>query len=170
MFITCILPLFDAYIHGSTSPLVTHRLPAVNLFCYVNFSYVRISWVMKNYKDFSVEERNTAVDQHSMGIMNRPVARVLNCHKEQLLILRMYRRCIRRASRTSSCFKIKTVRSFETSGTRNASIQCRNLENLKIWKKITTVAIEVESDFKVIPLAVWRGPLGCRSLRLPDFQ
>ena len=48
-----------------------------------------------------MEERNTAVDQHSIGIMNRPVTRVLNCRKEQLLILGLCRRGIRRTSRTS---------------------------------------------------------------------
>jgi hypothetical protein len=127
-FITCILPLLDGYIHGSASPLVTHRLPALELFWPVNFSYVRISWVIKNYSDFSMEERNTAFGEHNIGTMNRPVARVLNCRKEQLLILRMYRRSVWRSSRTSWCFKMKTVRSFETSETRNSSTQRRNLE------------------------------------------
>jgi hypothetical protein len=47
-----------------------------------------------------MEERNTAVDQRSIGIVNRPVASVLNSHKEQLLILRMFRRSIWGAFRT----------------------------------------------------------------------
>jgi hypothetical protein len=48
-----------------------------------------------------MEEGNTAVDQHSIGVMNRPVARVLNSHTEQLLILRMYRRSVWGAFMTS---------------------------------------------------------------------
>jgi hypothetical protein len=75
-----------------------------------------------------MEERNTVVDQRSIGVMDRPVARVLKRRKEQLLFLRQYPCSIRRASITSRCFKIKTVRSFETSETRNSSTQRRNLE------------------------------------------
>jgi len=105
-FIKCILRLFDAYIHGSASPLVTHRLHVLSFVWPVNFSYLRISCVMKNYRDFSMEERNTAVDKHNIGIMNWPLSRVLNCHKEQLLILRRFRRSIRHTSRTSWRFKM----------------------------------------------------------------
>ena len=47
-----------------------------------------------------MEERNSAVDQHSTDIMNRPVARVLNCHKEELLIRLYHRYIIERASGT----------------------------------------------------------------------
>jgi hypothetical protein len=90
------------------------------------------------------------MDQHGIGIVNQPVVYIFNYHKENLLTRMRMSVAFGIPIRRVGTLKLKTVRYFETSGNSNPSTQRINLEHpnyhpricMKIWRRITTVAIE----------------------------